>query len=241
MPAKKKYYKRKYKKYKKAKKDISTGGDKEVIKTGQIGKQSVVYRGIGLPAEFYTKLKYNVNLTFNTFPYEEILFRMGSIFDPEFAFGGDKPMYTDQFFTLYRKFNVNACDIKMSFINKSATGETSYQRVGCYPLGQTAFATGIQEAVERDNGVYSTLGPNTGDQGIVNMSLYGKIHKLLGLPKDEAQDDSLSGTTSSNPTVGAYAHIYCGSLDGLTTSNVYCTVTLTYYVRFYDRIPVVRS
>lgn len=238
MPRKRQNRKKRYRK--KQKKDISMTGDKEVVKTGQARTDSVIYRGIGIPAQFFTKLKYTHQYNFSI-PYYERIMRMSSVYDPEFATGGGKPMYTDQLFALYQRYTVLACDIQMTFINKSATGESSYQRVGCYPLAFSDTASGIDEAIERDNCVYSTLGPNTGDQGIINMSLYGKINKIIGADNTEKFDDDYSGSVLSSPTRGCYAHIFCGSLDGITNSNVYMTVTMTYYVKFYSKESPARS
>lgn len=239
MPRKNHNRKKRYRK--KKKQEISTKGDKEVTKTGQIKRQSVIYRGIGIPAEFYTKLKYSDTLDFSGAPYRERILRMNSLYDPLYMLGGDQPMYYDEFSLLYARYCVQACDVQVTFINRSATGETSYQRVGCYPLGVPSTSASIYESVERDNCVYSTLGPNTGDQGIVSMSIYGKIHKLLGLPSDEKNDDTLSAVTSTDPANIAYLHVFGGSLDTLTDSSFYATITMTFYCKFFDRINVARS
>lgn len=225
----------------KNKNKINLKGDKEVNKTGQARKQAVIYRGIGIPAEFYTKLKYAQTIAFNTFPFQEHLFRLNSVFDPDWTGGGGQPMYLDEFSLLYSKYCVHACDIQLTFVNKTASTEAAYQKVGVYALADTNLSTSINQAIERDNCVFGQLGPNTGDQGILNMSMFGKINNFLGLPKDENNDNDISAYTSSDPNLVPYAHVWCGSLDNATVSNVYCTVTMTFYVKFFNRINVGRS
>lgn len=220
---------------------VQVKGDKEVVNTGQAKKDSVVYRGIGIPNQFFTKLKYNQTFSITATPYLETLIRSNSVFDPVYALGGGQPMYLDEFAQLYNRYTVYASSITLTFIQRTAQTEASYVKVGVYPLVDTSTAGSVSEATERDNCIYAQLGPNTGDQGIVNMNAYGKIYKIAGRDKTEAGDDTMSATVTADPAISPLWHIFTGTLDGITDVNVYVDMTITYYVKFYDRLSVGRS
>lgn len=222
---------------------IVMGGDKEVIKTGKAKYKSIVYRGIGIPSTYFTKLKYTVQYNAGSVgsPFIEYLFRMNSVFDPEFALGGGQPMYYDQITAMYRSYCVFGSGINLTFTQKTNTTEAAFIKCGVYPIETSNSASGVSEAIERDNCVYAQLGPNTGDQGIVNMNAFAKPYAVLGRGKFEKEDDTMCALVSSNPVQQCLWHVFLGTNDGLTSVNAYIEITLTYYVKFFDRIDVERS
>jgi len=234
MPKKKQYKK-------KVQNVVHSSGDKEVTHTGKSKTDSVVYRGIGIPGVFYTKVKYSDTYSFTTSPYQEHLMRMNSIFDPDYSFGGSQPMYYDELSLLYQNYVVLGCDISATFINKANTTEAAYAKVGIYPLGISTTASGLEHATERDNCTFAQLGPNTGDQGIISMNCYSKPYQVLGLNKSLAQDDTMSANFSANPSTDCLWHIFGGSLDGLTNVNIYIDIVITYYIKCYERNAIQRS
>lgn len=220
---------------------VQVRGDKEVVKTGQTREDTVVYRGIGIPNQFFTKLKYNQTFTVSTFPYLETLIRSNSVFDPVFALGGGQPMYLDEFSLLYSRYTVYASSITLTFINRTNTTEAAFIKVGVYPLTDSSTSSTVAEATERDNCIYAQLGPNTGDQGIVTMNAYAKIYKIAGKDKSQSGDDTMSALVTADPAISPLWHIFVGTLDGITNVNVHIDMTITYYVKFYDRLNVSRS
>lgn len=231
----KKNYKKKYKK--KKRKGIHLTGDKEVIKTGQARRDAVIYRGIGIPNVFFTKLKWNHQFDVNSFPFDSRLFNANGLNPPSGLVIG-QPMYFDELQQLYGRYCVLASEITCIFQQKSASLGAAFAKCGLYPLGVSTPALNLKEAIERDNCVYAQLGPNTGDQGIIQMSGYGKSHEIVGLPSDENTDDTMSALMTANPNRRAYWHVFMGTNDNTALTNIYLDVTITYYVRFFDRINV---
>lgn len=217
--------------------------DKEVIHTGKSTNQSVVYRGIGIPPVFYTKLKYNETFAVSSI-FGEYLMNGNSIYDPDRTGVGHQPMYADQFADLYRKYHVTACSINLSFINRTSTGDvgiTPFGTVGVYALTSASASVDLTDATERDNCSYSAIGPSTGDQGIMNMSQYKRTSEVVG--KNTLDDDLIgaTGNSGTNPALPWIWHIFYGSSDKSDSLQLYINVTLTYYVRFFDRILQVGS
>lgn len=239
MPKRKNYRKR----YRRKRKNQypHQSDDKEVQSTGKALQQTVIHRGIGIPSIFLTKLKFNYSQKFNSAAFNDFLIRANSVYDPLYAVGGLQPMYYDELANLYQRYCVLSSSCQVTFVNAVASGEPGFIKVGMYPLGDTTSPANITEATERDNCKYAQLGPNTGDQGIVQMKSYCKNSSIVGKARDENTDDILSADTASNPIRQVYWHIWNGTLDGISNTNIYVDITVTYYVKFYDRRSVGQS
>lgn len=215
--------------------------DKEVTNTGKARQQALIYRGIGIPSIFCTKLKYNFTQALNGTFLNIVNIRGNGAYDPEQAAGGGQPMYFDQFSALYQRYTVLSSSISCTFVNRAGVGEAAFTKVGVYPLGDLVAPLTLQEATEKDNCKYAQLGPNTGDQGIIQMNHYAKATQVLGKAKDENTDDTLSAGIGANPAREWFWIVFAGALDGTAAISLYLDITVTYYVKFYDRQDVSRS
>lgn len=238
MPQKRNY--RRKRNYRKKKDTVKLSGDKEVIVTGQAKRDAVMYRGIGIPNVFFTKLKWNKQFDVNSFPFDTRLFNANGL-NPPSGLVVEQPMYFDEFQQLYGRYCVLASEITCIFQQKTAQGGGAFTKCGLYPLGVSSLPVNLKQAIERDNCVYAQLGPNTGDQGIIQMNGYAKSHQIVGLPSDENTDDTMSAAMTSNPSRLAFWHVFMGTNDNSALTNVYLDVTITYYVRFFERINVLSS
>lgn len=219
---------------------VRTKSDQEVVSTGKARQKALIYRGIGIPSIYCCKLKYSFTTNANS-SFSDLIVRGNGAYDPEVALGGGQPMYWDQLASLYQRYTALSSSIAVTFVNKSGSGEASFTKVGAYPIGTQTSPLTLQEATERDNCKYAQLGPNTGDQGIITLNHYAKATAVLGKARDENTDDVLSSDISTTPARPWYWHIFAGSLDATTAVNVYIDVTVTYYIKFYDRREVARS
>lgn len=239
MPRKKRTYKKR--RYRRKNDFPRQHDDKEVQSTGKALQQTVIHRGIGIPSIFLTKLKFNYSQKFTASSFNDFIIRANSVYDPLYAVGGLQPMYYDELANLYQRYCVLSSSCQATFTNASAVGEAAFIKVGMYPLGDSTSPANITEATERDNCKYAQLGPNTGDQGIIQMKSYAKNSSVIGKARDENTDDILSADTASNPIRQVYWHLWSGTMDGLSNTNLYLDVTMTYYVKFYDRRTVGQS
>lgn len=215
--------------------------DGEIMMTGKVNMRPVIYRGIGIPPAFYTKLKFNYNQQFTGSPITDFIIRANGPFDPLFAIGGLQPMYYDEFAALYNRYCVLASEIQVSFVNGTSAGQAAYQKVCVYPIADSFGAANITVATERDNCKYAICGPSNGDQGVMNIRHYAKTTAVVGKAHSEAQDDVLSASVISLPSREWYWHVVAGTLDGITGQNIFMDITITYYIKFYDREDVGQS
>lgn len=214
--------------------------DKEIIRTGRPNNRPLIYRGIGIPPIFMTKLKYNETVPVSS-AFGEYLFNGNSIYDPNRTSTGHQPMYQDEFAALYRKYAVSASKIQVSFVNRKAAGEigiTPFGTVGVYPHTSSTTSVDLTDATERDNCTYASIGPNTGDQGIINMTQYSKTRQVVGKGIDDDDLIGNTGNSGNNPALPWNWHLFYGSLDATDNLELYITVTITYYIKFFDRIKV---
>lgn len=237
MPRKRMNYRKRKRNYRKKSIYPRSNDDKEVIHTGKNNNKSVVYRGIGIPPVFYTKLKYNTTIQVNSI-FGEYLFNGNSLYDPDRTGIGHQPMYADQFAALYRKYFIIASTINLSFINRLSSGDiglTPFGTVGVYALTSLLSSVDLTDATERDNCSYSAIGPSTGDQGIMNMSQYKKTKEVTG--KNNMDDDliGLTGDFGTSPSLPWCWHIFYGSADASNNLELFVNVTITYYVKYFDR------
>lgn len=215
--------------------------NKPVYKQPRPDTDAVLYKGIGIPAKFYTKLRYTEAIALTSVAYTEPLYRMNSVYDPVYAMGGGQPMYHDELSQLYDNYCVYGSKITATFINRSATTETAFVRAGIYPLVNSGTAVTPDEAIERDNCIYAYVGPNTGDQGCVTMSTYADVYKVYGRERDERDDALFTASTSASPVNTCFWHVFAGTIDESTALNMYVNIELIYYVKYFSRAQVLQS
>lgn len=215
--------------------------DNEITNTGKTNMKPLLYRGIGIPPAFYTKIKFNYDQLNNTSTLSDLVVRGNGAYDPLFAVGGLQPMYYDQLTALYERYCVLASEITATFVNQSNVGTGSFQKVGIYALTDSSGPANLSEATERDNCKYAHLGPANGDQGIITINHYAKTTDVVGKANSESQDDILSALNIAVPSRQWFWHVFAGTLDGSTNQSVHVDITVTYYIKFYDRFEVAQS
>lgn len=205
-------------------------------------KTTVVHHGLGMPNAFITKLRYSETKLMSTFPYQEQIYRANSLFDPDQSGSGSQPLYRDELSAIYESYVVYASNIDVQFLQTTNTGGNAFIKAGVYPLPfDSGTAVGLQAGTERDGCVFGLLGPNSGGDGILNLSNYIYITQNHGLKKSESEDTQFLSASGGNPPSESFWHIFAGSLDGGSVVNIFSVVNITYYVKFFNKKAVARS
>lgn len=229
----------KVKRARQARKKTSTGGI------------SRIYKEV-FPRELRTTLRYHQNISLD--PTAENLgagganvwvFSGNGCYDPDTTGTGHQPMYFDNLSAVYGRYVVSFSKINVTVINHSVntsivgpvnTPNYSY-RLGIlrensatdYP--STAGMSSLIE--ERDpNFVWRYVGPAlTGD-----LPSLQHTQRPTALWSGSLTDDLMSAPTSANAGRPTYFIIGITSSDGTTDPpTVYLSVTIDYWVKFYDR------
>lgn len=196
----------------------------------------VIFKGIGFPRQFMTKLVYNQVIDFNgATQFQNHVFRANSVYDPDYTGVGNQPMWFDEFAQLYQRYTVYASKIQCTFINQaSETGNAPFAHICVTPKNVATVALDIEDELEYNRSKSSILAKGSGAQGVASINHYVNINNILGKTKYEKSDDVVSSAVGSNPARQVYWHIMGSAFNAGDKFDAYCKVKITYYVRFYD-------
>lgn len=193
------------------------------------------------PQRLFTKVQYarKVRLQSDTTIDRignEYVFRLNSIWDPQYSLGGTTVMGWAQFNNLYQKYLVHGIKVQINLTNPTLDG---LRAVYTWNQDDTVDAT----LVGKDVGV-ATLHPktasvdmnNTGSQR-ASRSLYLTPWSLEGLSKLEflANKTDRASAMNDNPSNDMLLRIALANMSTTTGATVECEIKITYFTEFYDR------
>ena len=221
-------------------------------KRGRTSRQ----HGIKIPRTVYipdytlVKLKYQTSFTLNqgTVHYNQHLFRGNSLKDPDFTGGGHQPTGFDQWSVFYQKYCVTASKIRCAFFNQDATNNAGPVMVYVLPQKLSTFSPNGRDVTAQRYVKYRTLqetdasgGQGPGTKG--SITSYMTTGAITGRSrKTVTTETDLSAHTNADPVQQWYW--YCGveNLNNtILSTGMYCLVTITYYVKFYNPLFLGRS
>lgn len=172
----------------------------------------------------------------------ERVFRLNSVYDPDFTGSGHQPYGFDQISPLYRRYMVNQAKFEILFSNPSADS------VACSAMLQSSAGTQvltgalIDEAAERPNVVTRFLN-GTGSQTVSISQPWFSLSSIEGVRPSMWQDqaDQYGATVGANPSLVPYLRIANASGLAATGVTVELLVKVSYRVRFYERVGLAQS
>jgi hypothetical protein len=166
----------------------------------------------------------------------EHIFRLNSLYDPDFTIGGHQPYGYDQVAALYRKYRVEGCRCEVTITNASEDGIAAFLMLqpsdGTYALA----AQGTAYALEKPGCIMRVL--NDSGSQVEKIDQYVPIHTVEGLKKNVTEADltEYSAAVTTNPTKFPYLRMAIGSLANNTGGTVQVMVKLTFDAKFFERI-----
>lgn len=213
------------KKFVKARKFVK----KSYKKRSNVRNDTLIYKGVGLPSQFFTKLKYSedINLTSGTpvFAYQS------SCYKPNYSASGHQPMYYDQLCSSlgpYLRYQVLGMKAYVEFVNTANT--VAYVGVVWSDANSTSD---LSTLMEQKFSMRRTLGPLTGTPTAV-VKTYMSAKKIHGQGKEVAVENQWGGYNTS-PSDPFFLILAASDITNLSTIAVSFRITLTYYVRFFER------
>lgn len=173
------------------------------------------------------KLRYPFKAT-NTFSVSSTqnqLFRLSSVYDPDYSGGGSQPNGFDQWAAVYNNYRVQKCKWKFNFCTTQGSNEPSYMCI-CPRLDNAAETSYEDLAGEaRAKAVFSS------GAGAPTKVLAGScdLRKIWGLSKDEYDDQDFASYVNGNPSKNVYLSVLLGTGSGSTNSTL-----VTYYLGWID-------
>lgn len=186
-------------------------------------------RGVtGFPDQLFVALKYNTTVNVvNVAGFGTYIFRMNSLFDPDFTGGGEQPLLFDQYALLYSEYEVKASKIRVQYLSQSQES----MKATIYPAN-LATPLGDVSAIAEQPYAKSKWLNNANSAYFSTINNYMRVMKLEG--RNTSSLNFVSVVTN-NPSNMKYWSLSIWSPTGADVSVVHLDVTITYYSRFFRR------
>lgn len=166
----------------------------------------------------------------------EQVYRLNSLFDPNFTGAGHQPYGMDQIQALYGSYRVTACDVELEFFNCSETGAFVLWTVSG-PLDPLSTQSILPDKImERNNAGYAIIN-QSGSNQIQRVKFRVYIADVVGVPRTAIANDLYDWASSmtNNPTNPVYLRFNLASSQQSTSITCTCTCKLTYHYQAWDR------
>ncbi len=191
------------------------------------------------------KLVYSQTYTYpvgssGTFGSENI-FRLNSLHDPDETGVGHQPYGYDQLKLLYRRYKVNGVLLEMTWTDPNQDG-LSVAAMLTPPLATSTLAgLGFDQASEKPFTTTRMIN-NSGSQRIY-MKQYIPISTAVGITPSQFRNDldDYQALTGASPNRVPRVRLAVCSPSAATGGLVQCTMKMTFYSSFWDRIVLGQS
>lgn len=198
--------------------------------------RSLSYNGQPFPPKLRTQFTYNWEGTLTSTSGMPNLqtFNLNSLYDPDQTGTGAQPRWRDTLLGAnagsapYGSYTVKACKMSVKFLNGSTTmGQVV---IGCRAQAGSAPNSALA-ATENPWYRVTSISGNQASTAVRTMSIYVPMHKIFGTSKGQDQEpiSALSAGYGTNPSYIVSGDVFFDNYDTSTTSNCYCSVTLTFY------------
>lgn len=198
------------------------------------------YKPNPVPDRMFLKLSYStaVNITAGVGVAAAHVFQ-SSCQDPDLTGVGHQPLGRDQWATFYQKYRVYGIGYKITFANEAAGSQAEVHIV---PKSTSSIITNRDTIWEKPYSKHRVLGVVASGQSIKHIKGYISGAKALGVSTTKFKTDDKTGALmGSDPTTMFFLHLNTNGMMTGDASNVNARVQLTYYMEFYDRIPLTQS
>jgi hypothetical protein len=164
------------------------------------------------------------------------VFRLNSIYDPDYSGVGTSAAGYSQMMTLYTHYRVNAAGFKLEAFIGGASGV-----VGFAPLmNQVTMNVNANTWRLLPYSKYALLSLNTsGGKNIANISGHFPLARMLGLtPAQYSTEMDYAAAAGANPTKNVYIAAFVQGIQGASVATASMVVTVEYDVEFFNPLPL---
>jgi len=181
------------------------------------------------PDNLRVTMKYSERIVFtlNQGVYTSYIWRLNSINDPDYAFGGSRPLGWDQWNAFYNDYICYASSISMSFMDGGTVPFEACIGPDSDPVGPATMQQAIEQPYYKYKVCNGAFAPQT--------RLHHKFAVKVLEGKRLGSDDTFQTGMASNPVNTKYWHLgLVQSLSGASVT-VYCRFNIYYKVRLLRR------
>lgn len=162
-------------------------------------------------------------------------FSMNSLFDPDFTGTGGQPEFYDQLSTLYNRYRVYGCAIKVTLLPFTTAGAQINvpTNVVVVPTALSLASLNVDDCAGLPRAQNRVC---TGNMDYKTTTVVGShsVSEILGV-KDVEGADRLQALVTASPSEQCLWSIVARTADGVTATSFAVSVRLTYDCEFFDR------
>lgn len=191
----------------------------------------------GIPDELFVELVYADTkvLTSSAGLPTSNVYRLNSLFDPDFTGTGNQPVGFDNYALLYGRYCVYEAMVECRVVNGNATAQMLVMRA---KNNLTAITTndGVLAAICDKNNCVSAM--TTAAYDVVMLKKNFKLYDITGETRASyLTDDSYQAAVSTNPLETVGLEILGGQVGAAVSTVILAYVLrISYKVKFFDRI-----
>ncbi len=184
-------------------------------------------RNIGSPDSMYVRLRYNTQIRFNPAATSATRVFIGNgCFDPDTGGGSGQPTGFDQYSAIYSEYQVTGSGFKIKFANIIQT-----PAIACL-AAQLSTSVPVLEDMIGNPYASTRMIPGHGGTPGQTISKFMRTKKVIGRSTDSV---NYAAATSSNPANQWYWALRMANCDQVTNVELYTTISITYYLKFWHR------
>jgi len=171
----------------------------------------------------------------------EWVFRLNSLYDPDFTYTGHQPYGYDQLSAIYGQYVVNAVDVEILATDPTADGAALCAVVQPSQASTTVSGKLPDQISEQEFGAVGFIN-NTGGQKIAMRRTF-QLHQVEGISRAQ-YDTQLSvygAAVSANPSLSPWLRVALADMNGASGTVVRIMFNLVYHAKFYRRNVLAQS
>jgi hypothetical protein len=191
----------------------------------------------GIPDVKHVKLKYTTFLLMTGTPTSTWKFRGNSIHDPDFTGVGGQPLGHDQWNNFYEKYMVKSSSIDVQILNNATTAGPGNVLINLLPQDSNVTRN-YQELSDSQYNKNRFVAPVSAGQNGIFMKHFISTKKIMG---DNVLDDLYEADFGSNPSEQWYWTLQADNFNQFSQHSLDVKVTITYYVKLFQRVELLNS
>lgn len=191
-------------------------------------QMTLVFRGIGFPDQYFTRLTYVMQRQFPTNAYQQQIFQ-SSAFDPDLSNVGHQLRFFDQLAVLYNRYQVLSITAEITVINLSTTIPLLF--ASAWDDVNQGYGS-VSDAGESKYGKMYSI-PQAGSNNKITIRTTMTAKQIHGMKSVMNQDDQ-EALVTANPTDMYFLALCFQPIDQTTNITYWLNVKLIYNVRFFD-------
>ncbi len=168
------------------------------------------------------------------------VFRLNSLYDPDFTGAGSQPKYFDTLCAAsgstapYGYYRVKRTHFRVCFVNPNSTASTSsYAFCQPYTVNPMSTTAQLQDLFENVQVLTGVLGVNGNNNSVFNIE--GSVdHAAMWAVRDWEDNEDFTAPYNSNPAMVTYLQVGVRAQDDTTVATMRVFVQLCYEVEMFS-------